>query len=120
MDLAEELPVQNSNDPELPTGANYFTVKIGGQVLVDTYDYETLQCVARENKVNQSDMDGLYDVKWEKTGNSFKAGASSMSGTLKALFDIRDGNNGENFTGEARVIDRIRWCVPTPAATARP
>ena len=75
---AEELPVQNSNDPELPTGANYFTVKIGGQVLVDTYDYETLQCVARENKVNQSDMDGLYDVKWEKTGNSFKKSIDRM------------------------------------------
>ena len=114
---AEELPVQNSNDPELPTGANYFTVKIGGQVLVDTYDYETLQCVARENKVNQSDMDGLYDVKWEKTGNSFKAGASSMSGTLKALFDIRDGNNGENFTGEARVIDSKHVKVVSPSIT---
>ena len=114
---AEELPVQNSNDPELPTGANYFTVKIGGQVLVDTYDYETLKCVARENKVNQSDMDGLYDVKWEKTGNSFKAGASSMSGTLKALFDIRDGNNGENFTGEARVIDSKHVKVVSPSIT---
>lgn len=114
---AEELPVQNSNDPELPTGANYFTVKIGGQVLVDTYDYETLQCVARENKVNQSDMDGLYDVKWEKNGNSFKAGASSMSGTLKALFDIRDGNNGENFTGEARVIDSKHVKVVSPSIT---
>lgn len=62
-------------------------------------------------------MDGLYDVKWEKTGNSFKAGASSMSGTLKALFDIRDGNNGENFTGEARVIDSKHVKVVSPSIT---
>lgn len=52
-----------------------------------------------------------------KTGNSFKAGASSMSGTLKALFDIRDGNNGENFTGEARVIDSKHVKVVSPSIT---
>ena len=28
-----------------------------------------------------------------------------MSGTLKALFDIRDGNNGENFSGLAKVLN---------------
>ena len=45
-------------------------------------------------------------LKWEKNRKQFqKREQSSMSGTLKALFDIRDGNNGENFTGEARVID---------------
>lgn len=98
-----EVPVRDSNNPEHYTGANYYTVRIGGQLLVDTYDYYTLECVARENKVNQSDVDGLYDIKWAATGNSFHAGASHMSGSLKGLFDIRDGNNGENFTGTAHV-----------------
>lgn len=114
----EELPVKNSNDPDLPTGANYYTVKIGGQLLVDTYDCEKLKCVTRENKVNQSDMDGLYEIKWEKTGNTFKAGASSMSGSLKALFDIRDGNNGENFKGAANVIDSTHVKVTNPSISS--
>lgn len=115
---AEELPVANSNYPDMQTGATYFTVKIGGQLLVDTYDYNTLTCVARENKVNQSDNDGLYDIKWEKTGNSFDAGASYMSGSLKGLFDIRDGNNAENFTGIARVTDSTHIQITNPSITA--
>ena len=113
-----EVPVKNSNYPEMETGANYYTVKIGGQILVDTYDYDTLTCVARENRVNQSDNDGLYDLQWKRTGNNFAAGASSMSGTLKALFDIRDGNNGENFTGVANVLNSKQVQVVSPSITA--
>lgn len=111
----EELPVKNSNYPEMQTGATYYTVKIGGQVLVNTYDYYTLECVAREKKVNQSDLEGLYDIKWEKTGNTFNAGASYMSGSLKALFDIRDGNNGENFRGQAKVLGAKQIQITNPS-----
>lgn len=114
----EELPVKNSNYPEMQTGATYYTVKIGGQVLVNTYDYYTLECVAREKKVNQSDLEGLYDIKWEKTGNTFNAGASYMSGSLKALFDIRDGNNGENFSGMAKVLGAKQIQVTNPSMTS--
>lgn len=94
-----EIPVSNSNYPEMQTGANYYVVKINGQKFVDTYEYNALSCVAREQKINQSDVEGLYEIYWEKTGNKFNAGASSSSGSLKAMFDIRDGNNEENFTG---------------------
>lgn len=114
----EETPVKNSIHPDMYTGATYYTVKIGGQLLVNTYDYNTLECVAREERVNQSDIDGLYDIKWEKTGNSFSAGASYMSGSLKALFDIRDGNNGENFTGVANVVDTDKVRISNPSITS--
>lgn len=114
----EEIPVKNSNNPEMPTGANYYTVKIGGQVLVDTYDCYTLECVAREEKVNQSDLGGLYDIKWAKTGNTFNAGASYMSGSLKALFDIRDGNNAENFRGNTKVLDPGKIQITNPSITS--
>lgn len=110
-----EVPVTDTNHPDEPTGATYYTVKIGGQLLVDTYDYNSLMCVARENKVNQSDSDGLYDIKWQKTGNTFAAGASYMSGSLKALFDIRDGNNGENFTGAASVVSSTEVRIDSPS-----
>lgn len=113
-----EVPVTDTNHPNEPTGATYYTVKIGGQLLVDTYDYNSLMCVSRENKVNQTDSDGLYDIKWEKTGNTFAAGASYMSGSLKALFDIRDGNNGENFTGAASVEDSMHVRIDSPSINA--
>lgn len=112
-----EVPVTNTNNPDMPTGATYYTVTIGGQQLVDTYDYNTLECVARENKVNQSDVAGLYDIKWAKTGNTFNAGASYMSGSLKALFDIRDGNNAENFTGTTNVINSKTVQITNPSIT---
>ena len=113
-----EVPVTDTNHPDEPTGATYYTVKIGGQLLVDTYDYNSLMCVSRENKVNQTDSDGLYDIKWEKTGNTFAAGASYMSGSLKALFDIRDGNNGENFSGAASVEDSMHVRIDSPSINA--
>lgn len=94
-----EVPVTNSNDPDMQTGANYYTVKINGETLVSTYEYETLICTARENKINQSDNEGLYEIYWTSTGNKFNVTSSSMSGTLKGLIEIRDGNNEENFRG---------------------
>ena len=95
-----EVPVSNSNFPDMLTGANYYTVKINGQLFVDTEQYNTLVCVAREDKINQSDMEGMYDIYWEETGSKFNAGSEVALGSLKGLFDIRDGNNAENFTGK--------------------
>lgn len=116
-EVSEEL-VTNTNNPDMPTGATYFTVRIGGQLLVDTYEYNSLTCEARENKINQSDIDGLYDIKWAKTGNTFNAGADYMSGSLRALFDIRDGNNGGNFHGTVNVIDAKTVQIKNPSITA--
>ena len=95
-----EVPVTNSNFPDMQLGSNYYTVKINGQTLVDSYEYNELTCVAREVPVNQSDMEGLYDIVWKATGSVFNAGSDSSSGTLKGLLDVRDGNNAENFSGK--------------------
>jgi len=94
-----EVPVTNSNYPDMQLGSNYYTVKINGQTLVDSYEYNELSCVAREVPVNQSDMEGLYDIIWADTGSTFHAGSEYSAGTLKGLLDIRDGNNAENFSG---------------------
>ncbi len=106
-----EVPVSNSNYPDMLTGANYYTVKINGQVFVDTYEYEQLTCVAREQLVNQSDMEGMYEIRWATTGNRFHAGADSSRGSLKALFDIRDGNNAENFTGKVSSVTKSKIVI---------
>lgn len=109
-----ETPVYDSNNPDRKTGANRYLVKIaGGQTLVDTSEYNTLECVARKNneKVNQSDIDGLYDVYWVanrltgELGDEFNLYNASLGGELKGLVQLRDGNNGENFQGTVTGVD---------------
>lgn len=85
------------------SGATRCIVRIaGGQVLVDMNDYNQLECVARadDEKVNQTDIDGLYDIRWTN-GNDFGLYNESMGGELKGLIQMRDGNNGEYFNGTA-------------------
>ncbi len=97
----KETPVYDTNNSERETGANRYMVKIaGGQILVDGSEYNQLECVAREDyeKVNQTDIDGLYDVYWEN-GQKFNLYNAAMGGALKGLVEMRDGNNSENFFG---------------------
>ena len=73
-----ETPVTDTNNPTRETGANRFIVKAaGGQLLVDDSEYNTLEVVARGNteKINQTDIDGLYDIYWVPSSmyNSYKA-----------------------------------------------
>lgn len=95
----EESPVTNSNYPDMYTGGTNFLVKLDGQTIVERFEYRTFTCQARDTRVNQSDVDGLYDVIWSDTGMKFNLNATTMDGTLKALFEMRDGNNCENFQG---------------------
>lgn len=101
-----ETPIVDANNPERETGANRFIVRIsGGQVLVDSSEYNGLECVARASyeKVNQTDIDGLYDVYWED-GQKFNLYNVSMGGELAGLIQMRDGNNGEYFNGEVTAV----------------
>jgi len=101
-----ETPIVDTNNPERETGGNRFTVKIaGGQLLVDTSEFRGLECVARKSyeKVNQSDIDGLYDVYWSD-GQQFNLYNAMMGGDLRGLVEMRDGNNGENFTGRITAV----------------
>ena len=98
-----ETPIYDANNPERETGGNRFIVKIaGGQQLVDTSEFRSMECVARKSyeKVNQTDIDGLYDVYW-RDGQKFNLYNASMGGNLRGLVEMRDGNNGENFVGVA-------------------
>lgn len=102
----KETPIMDLNQPDRETGANRFMVKIaGGQMLVDSTEYKSLECVARSSyeKVNQSDIDGLYDVYWED-GQKFNLYNASMGGNLQGLIQMRDGNNGEYFNGKVTGI----------------
>lgn len=104
-----ETPIVDPNNPNREGSANRFIVKIaGGQVLVDGNDYNRLECVARtpDQKVNQTDVDGLYDVYWTN-GSKFNLNNASMGGALKGLVELRDGNNGEYFTGNVTEVGTV-------------
>lgn len=101
----KELPLYDQSGN--PSGGSRCIVKIaGGQTLVDSDSYNQLMCVARESdeKVNQTDIDGLYDIKWTN-GVDFGMYNASMTGELKGLIEMRDGNNGEYFNGTVQEIN---------------
>lgn len=79
-------------------GITSFVVKIDGQTLVDTTNYNTLLAIPRNEKANLNDVEGLYDITWSN-GQNFNTGSLSLGGTLQALFEVRDGNNSENLQG---------------------
>lgn len=113
-DLSKLIPVEvkeeevvNSNYPDRYTGMTSYTVKINGQTLVNSYEYNELECIPRnqDEKINSSDADGLYDLYWKNTSMKLETTAGTMSGELKALFNLRDGNNSTFFSGKFNKIE---------------
>jgi len=77
---------------KLPNGEKEtrFVVTISGKALVDHEKVVHLKCESRETKLNEEDIENLYDVSWED-GNKLHL----KSGELKAYIDMRDGNDGQ-------------------------
>ena len=92
-----EYEIQNTYGENL--GGTNFSVVINGQMLVDGNDFYELECYVDDYANNQADITGLYEIRWKHTGTDFAATALNANGCLKALFDTRDGNNGENMKG---------------------
>lgn len=109
-----ETPITIAAGSDVKSNINNYEVTIsGGQILVDGYDYNTLRCIARQEKVNQSDAEGLYDIKWtfgkpgsedEEKGLPFDLYGRNLGGELKGLIEIRDGNNEEYFHGKVESV----------------
>jgi flagellar hook-associated protein 1 FlgK len=85
------------DSPSDGQGTEEFLVFIGDGTLVDTYNYNQLNIVTSDTKDNQTDCEGLYELKWSN-GQEFNIRSNILGGELEALFEMRDGNNGENFT----------------------
>lgn len=100
----EEVKVVNSNYPEMYTGATNYVLKINGLTIVDGNEYRQLECVAREYKDNQNDAEGLYDIRWADNHSEFAATSDIATGSLKALMQLRDGNDHANFSGK---VERV-------------
>lgn len=112
----KETDVVDPQHPDVYTGATNYLLKINGQTLVDSFDYNTLKYVARDKKVNQSDADGLYDLYWERDNIPFNVTGKGCTGRLKGLFDTRDGNNDEGFSG---IIESVREGVTGDIVTIK-
>ena len=113
----KETQVVNSNYPDMFTGATNYEIKINGQTIVDGDRYRQLNCVARDYKVNQSDARGLYDIYWDDNGENFNPTSLSNTGSLKGLFELRDGNNDEAFSGTVKSISGTAVTVINPTLT---
>jgi len=89
IDVMEKPPADGN-------GTAQYIVYLGGGILVDTNNYNQIRLVPSKTRDNQSDVEGLYDLVWNN-GTRFDIRSKQLGGQLQALFEIRDGNNGENF-----------------------
>lgn len=108
----EETPITDELGNE--TGMHDYNVSIvGGQSLVNGYSYRQLECVPRKawQKVNQNDVEGLYDIVWTDTRHELGLGAKSARGELEGLYEMRDGNNNEAFNGTVSGVDVVNRTV---------
>lgn len=88
-------------------GGTHFTVFINGQLLVDGNDYRQIECISESTKRHESDADGMYELYWTDTKGIFSATSNVSGGSLKALFDLRDGNNNEAMHGTVKELGTV-------------
>lgn len=102
VDKLSELIDVETQEIEVGSGVTRYIIRVaGGITLVDNGETNNLSCKSRElnEKVNQSDIDGLYDIYWSDN-SKFNLYSGSIGGKLEALIHLRDGNNKENFSGK--------------------
>ncbi len=115
---SSEYEITNTNNPDNPLGGTNFTVCINGEKLVDGNTYRTLSCVASETQKTMTDNEGLYELYWTDTDMHFSAISGTGSGSLKGLFEMRDGDNGENLKGTVTAVDTASNTVTIGSVSA--
>lgn len=102
--LSEYVNVTTENMPIEGTENNYrYIVKINGQTLVSGDKVEELVCVKYAGYLNPEDREAFYDVRWAN-GNDFDTKSSTLTGKLRALAEVRDGNGGLQMTAKIKEI----------------
>jgi flagellar hook-associated protein 1 FlgK len=100
LDDLSKIAQVTTEEKTFDNGKSEFRVKLGGNTLIDNYDYYTLKVVSRTDKADNEDMAGLYDIEWSY-GTEFNPVKEGIEGSLNALLMVRDGNNG---TAEANPV----------------
>ncbi len=98
-------------------GTNQYIVTLGAGVLVDTGRYNTLNLIAQENRTSQNDIENLYTIEWSY-GQSFDCHNSILGGKLQGLFEIRDGNNADNFRATMTEVTAKTITITTDARSS--
>lgn len=91
-ELSQICEIQTS-ETIYDNGKTDFVVKLGTDTLVDRYTAFQLKVVSRDEKVDEDDAVGLYDIQWSY-GQEFNPVKEGLAGTLSGYLQIRDGNNG--------------------------
>lgn len=86
---------------KLPNGRDdsRFVITISGKAIVDHTMVSHLSTTQRKSKLNDEDIENLYDVGWAD-GNKLTV----KSGELKGYIEIRDGNDEVNGSPDYRGI----------------
>ena len=107
----EEIPAAGNN------GHTQYIVNVAGGVLVDTNSYNKLSVVPSGSYNNLGDVDGLYTIQWSN-GQKFPIRNTNLGGQLQALFEIRDGNNGENFKATYESCNLVNKTITMSAGSS--
>lgn len=98
----EEIPIRATDGHE--SGATRFIVRINGEMLLDDLQCRQLMAVPRDEKINETDIDGLYELAWKNAdgtpGDEFDINSATLTGKLAGLVAVRDGNNDYGFVGK--------------------
>lgn len=97
------IEVSERNIGDDTTVVNEFVVMLDGKILVDTNRCNSLKVETMAGSDAQNDVGALYLVRWND-GTLFHNKSKTLGGKLQALYQIRDGNNKENFTGVASEV----------------
>lgn len=104
--LSELVNVQVDERDFSRPGVSYdrrITVMINGFDFVNHTQINALELVARDNldddrsgtRRNEMDVNGLYDIFFGPTDTRFDIYSPSLSGKLRGIIDVRDGNGGQ-------------------------
>lgn len=87
-----------------------FHVLINGNEVVSHFEYDQLEVVPRTERLNEDDVDELFDLKW-KSGADFR----TAEGKIAAIIEMRDNISGSN-KGIPYYVDKLNEFIDTLAS----
>lgn len=106
IDVDERTMMYGTGTDQVESDAQSMCIRVNGEILVDELGFQELVVVPREQNVNQNDQEGLVDVYWKNAdgtaGEEFDI--TDTTGKMAGLINIRDGNNGEIFSGTTMAV----------------
>lgn len=105
-DVDERSIMYGVGTDQVESNAKTMCIRVNGEILVDELGFNELTVVPREQRVNQNDQDGLVDIYWKNADGTAgeRFDVTNTTGRIAGLINIRDGNNGEIFSGTTTAV----------------